>query len=189
MPKEQWSELALHPVRIRILRAVAGGRRTARELAGQLPDVPQATLYRHLRALTGGGVLDVVEKHKVGGATERVYALPAEGAELSAEDLATATREDHGRYFTAFVSSLLAEFSRYLDRDQIDPVADGVGYHEVVLHLDDEEFARFATDLAALVRPLLDNEPRERRVARLLATIVMPADRPDTGGAVRADPT
>ncbi|XVQ06734.1 helix-turn-helix domain-containing protein [Spirillospora sp. CA-255316] len=176
--KERWADLALHPVRIRVLRAVGGGRRSTREIAGLLPDVPQATLYRHLAALAKGGLLEVVEERRVGGANERVYALPPGGAVLSGEALATATAEDHGRYFTAFVSSLLAEFSRYLARERIDLAADGVGYQQSVLHLDDEEFADFARRFTELVQPLLGNEPREGRTPRLLATVLMPVDPP-----------
>ncbi|MGI5201430.1 helix-turn-helix domain-containing protein [Spirillospora sp. CA-108201] len=176
--KEGWAELALHPVRIRVLRAVGGGRCSTREIARLLPDVPQATLYRHLAALAKGHLLEVVEERRVGGTSERVYALPSGGAVLSGEALATATSEDHGRYFTAFVSSLLAEFSRYLARERIDLMADGVGYQQSVLHLDDEEFADFARRFTELVQPLLGNEPGEGRTPRLLATVLMPVDAP-----------
>ncbi|TMR36007.1 helix-turn-helix domain-containing protein [Actinomadura geliboluensis] len=174
--KERWAELALHPVRIRILRSVAGGRRTTRDVANLLPDVPQATLYRHLAALVKGGLLDVVEERKVGGVAERVFALPPGGATLEGDALVAATPADHERYFTVFVSSLLAEFARYLARDRVDLVADGVGYQQVVLHLDDAEFAEFARGFGELLQPLLGNEPREGRVPRLLATVLMPLD-------------
>ncbi|GAA2641906.1 helix-turn-helix domain-containing protein [Dactylosporangium fulvum] len=170
--------MALHPVRIRILRAVAGTRLTTHRLVELLPDVPQATLYRHLATLVTGGLLDVVEERKTRGAAERVYALPADGATLDAAALATATPDDHARYFTAFVSSLLSEFSRYLTRERIDLAADGVGYHQLVLHLTDAELAKFATDLNQLIGPLLGNEPGGGRVPRLLATILLPADQP-----------
>ncbi len=166
--------MALHPVRIRILVAVAGGRRTATELAGQLADVPQATLYRHIATLANAGLLDVAEERKVGGATERVYVVPEGGVTPTAETLASASREEHARYFTAFMSSLLAEFSRYLAREHIDLMADGVGYQQVVLHLDDEEFIRFAQGFAELVQPLLAHEPGEDRTPRLLATTLLP---------------
>ncbi|GGO77822.1 helix-turn-helix domain-containing protein [Nonomuraea cavernae] len=171
---ERWAELALHPVRIRILGAVAGARRTPSDLAGLLPDVPQATLYRHIATLAKAGLLDVVEERKVGGATERVYALPEGAVTPTAESLASASPEEHARYFTAFVSSLLSEFSRYLAREHIDLVADGVGYQQLVLHLNDEEFVRFAQGFGELVRPLLANEPGENRSPRLLATILLP---------------
>ena len=176
--KERWAELVLHPVRLRVLRSVAGGRRTARDIADLLPDVPQATLYRHVSALVKGGLLDVVEERRVGGAVERVFALPSGGAVLDGEALATATAGDHERYFTVFVSSLLAEFARYLARDSVDLVADGAGYQQVVLHLDDAEFAEFARGFGELVRPLLGNEPGGGRVPRLLATVLMPVDPP-----------
>jgi DNA-binding PadR family transcriptional regulator len=142
-----------------------------------MPDVPHATLYRHLATLVKSGLIEVVEQRKVRGAVERVYALPAGGATLDAAALVTATPEDHARYFTAFVSSLLSEFSRYLDRDRIDFAADGVGYQQIVLQLSDAELAKFAADLGQVIGPLLANEPGDGRVPRLLATILMPADR------------
>ncbi|MEU8205913.1 helix-turn-helix domain-containing protein [Streptosporangium sp. NPDC049046] len=170
----RWAELALHPVRIRILGAVAGGRRTASDLAGLLPDVPQATLYRQIATLAKAGLLEVVDERKVGGATERIYAVAQGGVTPTAEALASTSTEDHARYFTAFVSSLLSEFSRYLAREHVDLAADGAGYQQLVLHLDDEEFIRFAQGFAELVQPLLTNEPGRGRTARLLATILLP---------------
>ncbi|MCP2324164.1 DNA-binding transcriptional ArsR family regulator [Hamadaea flava] len=184
MPKESWAELALHPVRIRILRSVAGARVTTRELVGLLPDVPQATLYRQLTVLVNSGLLEVVEEHKIRGAVERVYALAA-SATPDAAALAAATSEDHDRYFTAFMSSLLAEFSRYLQRERIDFAADGVGYHQIVMHLSDAELAEFAADFSALVGPLLTNTPGDGRQPRLLATILLPAG-PQVGTSAEA---
>ncbi|MET7831739.1 helix-turn-helix domain-containing protein [Micromonospora sediminicola] len=181
MSRERWAELALHPVRIRILRAVAGTRLTTHDLVELLPDVPQATLYRHLATLVRAGLLDVVEGRRVRGAVERVYALPAHGATLDADALAAATPEDHERYFTAFVSSLLSEFSRYLARDRVDLAADGAGYQQIVLHLTDAELGEFAAGFNALVGPLLGNRPGDGRKPRLLATVLMPADLPPTG--------
>ena len=178
MSGDRWAELALHPVRIRILRSVAGARRTTQDLVALLPDIPQATLYRHLATLVNGGLIEVVDKRKVRGAVERVYALPAQGATLDAAALATATPDDHARYFTAFVSSLLSEFSRYLGRERVDFAADGAGYQQLVLHLSDAELARFAADLSQVIGPLLGNEPGPGRVPRLLATILLPADQP-----------
>lgn len=188
MLRERWAELALHPVRIRILRAVAGARLTTHDLIELLPDIPQATLYRHLATLVKAGLVEVVEERKIRGAVERVYALPAEGATLDAAALATATPEEHARYFTAFVSSLLSEFSRYLSRERIDFAADGVGYHQLVLHLTDAELATFAADLNQVIGPLLRNEPGAGRVPRLLATIMLPADKPAATDTTRQTP-
>ncbi|MEU9508751.1 helix-turn-helix domain-containing protein [Micromonospora sp. NPDC048170] len=185
----RWSDLALHPVRIRILRTVAGTRRTTRDLAAALPDVPQATLYRHLATLVRAGLVEVVEQRRVGGATERIYALPGGAVTPDATALAAATREDHARWFTAFVSSLLSEFTRYLDREHIDYAADGVGYQQLVLHLSDAELARLAQDLSALLLPLVGHEPTADRIPRLLATVLLPVDPPHTGPTHDPDTT
>ena len=53
-----------------------------------------------------------------------------------------------------------------------------------MLHLTDAELARFASDLNGLLRPLLGNKPGNGRVARLLATVLLPVDQPQT-----TDPT
>jgi DNA-binding transcriptional ArsR family regulator len=179
-------------VRIRIGRVLATGPRTTRQLAAELPDVPQASLYRHLAALVAGGVLEVAAERPVRGTLERVYRLAGAGMELSPDALAHASPDDHLRYFTAFVSSLLAEFARYVQRDRIDPIADGVGYHQIVLQLDDAEFVEFAGKLGELVRPLLANGPRPGRTPRLFATVVLPAGAapsPDGGAAPAAGGT
>ena len=77
-------DLILHPIRMRIILALAQGRSlTAQELGAALPDVAQATLYRHLNRLLKGGVLAVVDERQVRGAVERIYALREENLDLS----------------------------------------------------------------------------------------------------------
>ncbi|WP_083672406.1 helix-turn-helix domain-containing protein [Micromonospora sp. CB01531] len=161
---------------------------TTHDLVALLPDIPQATLYRHLATLVKAGLIEVVEERKIRGAVERVYALPAHGATLDAAALASATPQDHARYFTAFVSSLLSEFSRYLARGRIDFAADGVGYQQLVLHLTDAELVKFAADLNQVIGPLLGNEPGKGRVPRLLATILLPADQPTASDTTQETP-
>ena len=73
-----------------------------------------------------------------------------------------------------FVAGLLADFARYLRQDTIDLAADGVGYHQVVLYLSDEELKQFGEALSGVLLPLLANEPAPGRKRRLLSTILMP---------------
>lgn len=182
------AELLLHPVRLRIIQAFLGGRDgrrlTAQRLADALADVPPATLYRHLNALAAAGVLAVAAERRVRGAWEKVYALPGEGVRLAPEELARASRADQLHYFTTFVASLLGAFSRYLQRDRIDPLADGVGYRQLALYLSDAEFARLIAALEATVDAARDNTPAPDRRLRLFTTVILPADEtpPDAGG-------
>lgn len=66
----------MHPVRLRLVQRLALlGTATVQELAAALPDIPRASLYRHLRTLTELGYLTVVEETRVRGTVERTYAL------------------------------------------------------------------------------------------------------------------
>jgi DNA-binding transcriptional ArsR family regulator len=176
VPRDR-ADVLLHPLRLRIVQAVAGRRLTASALADALGDVPHATLYRHIGTLAEAGVLAVAEERPVRGATERVYVLAEGGADLAPADLATATRDDHLRYFSVFVAGLLAEFGRYLDAPDVDLLADGVGYRQVPLELSDQELAELAGRLNAALAPVLHNRAEPGRRRRMLTTIVMPTER------------
>ena len=169
------ADLILHPVRMRLLVALARRQLTAGQLSALLPDIPQATLYHHLGILTRAGLLHVVSERPVRGTLEKRYALADDTALLSPADLAHASREDHLRYFTLFVATLLADFARYLQQDApLDFVADGVGYRETPFYLSDEEFAQAATAVNQALLPFLGHQPAPMRRRRLFATIVFP---------------
>lgn len=170
-------DVILHPVRMRIIQAMVGGKRlTVNELGQLLPDVPPATLYRHLNSLAEAGILVAVDERKVRGTAEKIYELREEGLEVSPEELAKATPEDHMRFFTRFVAGLLGSFGRYLGGGDIDFARDGVGYRQVTLQLNDEELQALLGENSALLRQAMTNEPRADRRARVITRIVMPVE-------------
>lgn len=180
-PKDSQADALLHPVRMRLVQALAQrGPLTPQQLGEALPDVPQASLYRHLQRLVEAGLLTVVEERRVRGAKERTYALPPSGAVLGPEAFAHATREDHQRYFTTFVAGLLGDFARYLDQPSIDLLADGVGYRTMPLHLSDAELQAMLQALGEAMRPFLANRPSPERRTRQFSTVLMPVSIPDS---------
>jgi DNA-binding transcriptional ArsR family regulator len=167
--------LILHPVRMRILLAFGRGiPLTAQGLADLLPDVARATLYRHLSMLVDGGLIEVVDEQRVRGAVERTYALRHGSASLGPDDLATASREDHLRYFASFVASLIDEYARYLRRDHIDLVADVVGYREGTVYLTDEEATETAREMWGAFARRVGTEPGPGRRPHTFAFVTMP---------------
>jgi DNA-binding transcriptional ArsR family regulator len=172
---ENLFDLVLHPVRMRIIMALKGREMTPQQLAETLGDVPPATLYRHINRLSEAGVLELVAERRVRGTLEKVYTLGQQGASLDPQEFTALSREDHLRYFTTFVATLLDDFSRYVKNAQpFDVLVDGVGYHKVPLELSDEEFAEVAKGINAAILPHLDNRPAPGRKRRIFATIVMP---------------
>ncbi len=191
MKKNETKELlnlALHPVRMRILTLLSGSQGlTPQQMAERMSDIPQATLYRHINRLAQGGLLAIVAEHPVRGTLEKVYALNTayDRQLVTGEDALEAfnrlSKEDHLRYFNSFLLSLLDAFSHYLDRaegGQLNMAADGVGYHTLPLFMSDEEFAQFAAALNQALMPFLKLEAAPGRRKRLFTTVMMPADDP-----------
>jgi DNA-binding transcriptional ArsR family regulator len=164
-------DVVLHPVRLRILEALLDGRpSTTGQLRERLPDVPPASMYRHVGALAEAGVLEVLDERRVRGATERTYQIRWDHARL--ED---ATPDDHRRAFTAFVGSIMAAFERYLATEPADPAADGVTYRQAVVWLTDEEMSGLSAELESAVVARRDNEPTSDRTRRLITLASLPA--------------
>jgi len=170
------AQTIMHPIRMRILLTLSNQTLTSRELIARMQDVPQATLYRHIKVLFEAELLQVTEKRQVRNVTEKVYTVALGAASLSPADLNKATPEDHIRYFTVFMSSLLADFSRYVDKGDVDMVRDGVGYTQAPLNLTDEEFGQLTQQLNSLIIPLLGNKLTDGRKRRVLTTVLIPDD-------------
>ncbi|MBF2050508.1 MAG: helix-turn-helix domain-containing protein [Elainella sp. C42_A2020_010] len=171
------ADLILHPIRLRILQAFIGDRHlSARQLCEILPDVPQATLYRHFHKLTHAGILTVVEERPIRGTVEKLYRLQAQNTELSPDELAALSRDDHQRYFTIFIATLLTDFERYLQRDDLDLDRDGVGYRQVALYLNQAELDQLSQALHEALKPFLKKKHSQQRRRFLLSSILMPGD-------------
>lgn len=173
------ANLLLHPVRLRIVQAFLGDRAlTTTALRGELPDVPPASLYRHVALLVAAGVLSVVSERRVRGAVERTYVLRVAAATINLDELERMSREDHRQAFMAFVAGLLGDFDRYLSRDEIDLLRDGVGFRMAGVWLDDAELTEFLRDLARVVQPRLANGPKPGRKRRILGSVLLPGEEP-----------
>lgn len=189
--REMKADLILHPVRMRIVLTMVGrtDAMTVQDMAGLLPDIPPATLYRHVKKLQQGGILVAADERPVRGAVEISYRLPVANAQLTMEDFAATTNEDHARYFLTFLMGLLRNFETYLTHHARvgvqDFVRDGVGYRQVPLHLSDEEFEAFRTELQSVFLKFIGNQPSPERRRRLFSSIVMPDEEAGRGRDAR----
>jgi len=170
-------ELVAHPARMRIVHALRGGRiLTTAELCARLPGVSKAMVYRHVEALAAVGILEVAQEQRVRGAVERHYRLRADRAAIGAEEVATATVEDHRRIFVTAMAVLISEFTSYLDRENADPARDLVGYRQHALWLDHEELEQLILELRRVIVPRMTNEPAPGRGRYLLSPILFPVE-------------
>jgi DNA-binding transcriptional ArsR family regulator len=182
------ADLLLHPVRLRILQAFLGDRAlTTSDLRAELGDVAPASLYRHVARLVDAGVLSVVGERRVRGAVERTYVLRVAAASVNLDELEKMSREDYRQLFMAFVAGLLGDFDRYLTRDDIDFLRDGVSFRMAGMWLDDGEFAELMRDVARVFQPRLANAPRAGRRRRILGSVLLPGDEAEAAGAASVE--
>ncbi|MEU8955061.1 helix-turn-helix domain-containing protein [Streptomyces sp. NPDC048518] len=177
-------DLLAHPIRLRIVHAMGGGRLlTTTQLCARIPEASKATVYRHIDLLVGGGLLEVAEEHRVRGAVQRRYRLRQDRAVIGPDVVRTLTPEDHRRAFATAMTALLAEFTAYIDRDAADPVADQVGYRQHALWLSPGELEELIGELRAAIAPKLANRPSPERTQYLLSPVHFPMEAPQSGPA------
>jgi DNA-binding transcriptional ArsR family regulator len=170
-------ELLGHPVRLRIVHAMRGGRTlTTAHLCALLPDVSKAMVYRHVDLLTAGGVLEVAEERRVRGAVERHYRLRQDRASIDPATAASLSPDDHRRAFATAVATLIAEFNAYLGRENTNPATDPVGYRQHAVWLTGDELTAMIKELREVIVPRLANPPTPDRTRYLLSPILFPSE-------------
>lgn len=173
------TELLLHPVRLRVVRALAVGRElTIGDLCARMPEVSRVTVYRHVALLTEGGFLEVAGEHRVRGAVERSYRLRQDRPPVDEKAAAAMSLDDHRRGFATAMAVLIAEFNAYLDREGANPVADSVSYRQGTLWLSPDELTALLSEMLTVLQPRLANQPVPGRAPYLLSPILFPAGPP-----------
>ncbi len=167
-------DLLLHPVRLRIVMAILGREVTAQQLASELPDVPQATLYRNINALAAGGILVVVRERRVRNTVEKTYALTKQSLWLTADDLRNAGPDEAVRLFTRYLGLLLGYFTRYIRRDDVDLSRDNILFQTFPLYLSQAEGQELGQAIRAAVLPFLKNAPSPERQRTVIGLMALP---------------
>jgi len=170
--RDQLSELFLHPVRLRILLALAGNELAPKGIGQALPDVTHATLYRHIARLEKSGLIKSVAKRKIRGTVEQTYALTDEFIDLSSE-IQAANDADLLRYFLMFLLSNLQEFALYLEHRDTAKNHDFT-MQSLLVNMSDREYKTFVKDFQLLVKPHLENKADKRRTPRTISTTFIP---------------
>ena len=184
---EDKADVIFHPVRIRIVQALFGGRRlTAQQLAAEPGGASIATMYRHLNRLVEAGILTVAEQRPIRGTVEKVYALADEhAATFTPDELRRISPADQMRHFQTLVGTLLGDFGRYLARPGFDRATEGVIVRQEAFYVTDAEARRLRHVLTEALAPVLDTPPGPDRRRRMLTLILLPVEE---AGERRADP-
>ena len=133
------AEVVMHPARQRIFQyLLVHETATVKQLRAALPDIPVASLYRHVKLLTGCGMLQVAGERRIRGTVESVYRLDRAALRIA---------DDGGLMVQAALLRIGAAFSKYFSQAQRDPVADMLLMTSCTLRLTDGEFADFLAEI------------------------------------------
>ena len=171
MDCKKYVDVIMNPVRQRILQYLAVHKTgTPGELKASLTDVPQASLYRHLRCLADAGMVSVISKKSVRGALEKTYAISEKPPEVPTENT------DIGNVINLALVGLQASFAGYFADEKSDPMRDMLTLCTSTLMLSDSEFEKLLRSIGELVNGCLDSEPDDKRKPRHLTIISSPIE-------------
>jgi DNA-binding transcriptional ArsR family regulator len=172
------ADLITHPARARIMTTMMGRRLTTNQLSRLMPDVPLPSLYRHLRTLMEGGVIDAVDEVRINGAANKVYEVVPGGGRIDRREVENVSEADHLRYFATFLNGLEQIFRAHLEAADTDGPETTIHCLMEPLYLSRAEYGQFCEGLQALLQPWRKNQPSEDRARVVFAHVILP-DQPD----------
>lgn len=170
------ADILLHPIRIRIIHQLLQGKAlTISQLADELGNVPQATLYRHMNLLLKTNHIEVIDKKKVKGTEERVFSVKKDNLLVSTSEIEKHSQEDHIRHFSVFHGNLLQQVTSYLMNTPPNQYEkDGFAYWYAPIHLTDEEYQKLIESINHCMEEFIKNEPTPERTTRTFAGMFIP---------------
>ncbi len=166
------NELIAHPLRMRVMVALAGRELTVEQLGSLLDSVPMPSLYRHIALLIDGGLLRVVAERGAGGRRERVLAV-ADGAGLLDRDaIDPDSVDENAHYVNVFLAELMTCYADAVRGTGVRP--GDWRCRGLSLYLSPEESVELNRALLETVRSFADRPRTPERRLRRLALVDLP---------------
>lgn len=144
-----------NPLISQILIEFQNSNLSVKDLRLVLPDVPQTTLYRHVKKLYQEDILKIVEEKQIRGSVEKIYSLNVELKKNDIDDLKSTSPESYYEMFSEFTLGLLTEFSDYSKNKDADVLKDGSGFSLVPIYATTEELTEYGKAINKILEPAL----------------------------------
>lgn len=164
----EMAEIVMNPVRQRIFQYfLLHETGTAKEIKKALPDIPNASLYRHIKILADNSILMVVDENRIRGTVESVYQLNKN---------ALATEDETGNAVQMSLLSICAAFAKYFSSGNVDPRKDMLLLTNCTLVLTDEEFSAFLSEINEIALKYMNAETAQNSKTRQITLISAPTN-------------
>ena len=162
------AEIVMNPARQRIFQYfLLHDTGTVKELRKALPDIPSASLYRHIKILADSSILTVVGENRIRGTVESVYRLNKD---------AMATEDETGNAVQMSLLSICASFAKYFSTGNADPKKDMLLFTNCTLLLTDEEFSEYLSEINQVTVKYMKQVPSESSKMRRITLISAPTN-------------
>ena len=162
------AEIVMNPVRQRIFQYfLLHETGTVKELRKALPDIPSASLYRHVKILADSSILMVVGENRIRGTVESVYRLNKDA--MAAED-------ETGNAVQMSLLSICASFAKYFSAGNADPQKDMLLLTNCTLLLTDEEFSEYLSEINQVTVKYMKKASSESSKTRRITLISSPTN-------------
>lgn len=162
------AEIVMNPVRQRIFQYfLLHETGTVKELRKALPDIPSASLYRHVKILADSSILMVVGENRIRGTVESVYRLNQD---------AMTTEDETGNAVQMSLLSICASFAKYFSTGHAEPQRDMLLLTNCTLLLTDEEFSEYLSEINQVTVKYMKEESSESSKMRRITLISAPAN-------------
>ncbi|MEU4605599.1 helix-turn-helix domain-containing protein [Kribbella sp. NPDC023972] len=179
MPKKSSvADVVMHPVRLRIIQQLGGRELTTAALRDALPDVTQATLYRHVAALVEADILTVVAERRVRGTVERTFALGERVAHVDRQELQAMSDAQLQGSFLTFLGHVADDFDRFIAAGE-PALRDLLGFGQTNLYVNGEDLARIQAALMELLAPYQTDQGDGRQRVSLATALIPDPSSPD----------
>lgn len=162
------AEVVLNPVRQRIFQyLLIHETGTVKEIRKALPDVPSASLYRHMKILTDHSIIMVVGENRIRGTVESVYQLNKSALQID---------DANGEAVQTALLGFCASFAKYFASGHANPKKDMLLMTTCTLTLTDEEFMEFLSEINQVAVKYMDIGIKEGSKTRQITLISSPTD-------------
>ncbi|MGL4521306.1 MAG: helix-turn-helix domain-containing protein [Bacilli bacterium] len=165
----------LHPLRLEIVLLLQKHEQLSiAQMSEHLPHVPQATLYRHIAALTKAKIIYVSASEPIRGTMQKYYSMKTHPNETIHDELLTGDTEKLKQYFFQFLLFQQQLLDTYLLQDNVNIETDGFGFRSAPLNIPMNSIADFSKELHSLIQKYSEHTNCENRSSFLLSTILIP---------------
>ena len=168
----EMAEVVMNPVRQRIFQYfLLHETGTVKDIKKALPDVPSASLYRHVKILADSSILVVVGENRIRGTVESIYRL---------NKSAMSAGEESGNAVQMSLLSICAAFAKYFSGGNADPERDMLLFTDCTLLLTDGEFSDFLSEINDVALKYMKVEAKADSKTRQITLISAPVNEQET---------